>query len=173
MRTPEEARRRRAADTITADALGAAARWWADRLRDGAGVGDNGGRDPQNNAARRLANVLRNSVVITEGMCARFEAELLDKLVRWMTGHPTGHHAPSYYERVCRGDDGALGLEIEIDYHATGMLLCALIAAGVDPVMADSYVLPLKTRMEIYPSRVLVRHGAAALAAQIWPLAEE
>lgn len=71
---------------------------------------------------------------------------------------------PSWEERF-----SADGFTVSIDYHATGVLLRSLVAAGVKPSIADTSALPLKTRMRIAnDGAVSVWHGYRADEVVVW-----
>ncbi len=151
-------------DELLIAAARAAAEWWTARLRDGAGIGDNGGRDPANTMARVLVRHARNGAEITEQTCEAFRAHLEQSLHDALSYR--GSFQETYHQRRSveqRGwDGGSASISLDIDYHATGVLYDACRAAGLSDYVADSCALPLKTRMAVSARVVEVAHGYGA-----------
>lgn len=142
-------------------AAGAAAKWWADKLRDKSCVGNNGGRDVQNVMARALSIRLREGANITPEMCDKFEDLLYKRICRIFSGEESASNRWSFevWEDRKGFDYGGADIHFDIDYHPHGVLLDCLLEAGVEKWCAESYALPLKTRMFISARRVVVFAG--------------
>lgn len=152
-------------DEMEYRASAAAARWWADRLRDGAGIGDNGSDDPSSVMAMGLTYLIRKQCPITPEICTRFERILTEKLVDgFETAQVTGNH----WNDSSGFDNGGVCLQPSVDYGPTKELYDALIEAGITENVAHSAALPLKTHMRVSARRVLVAHGYGARYVEIY-----
>ena len=140
-----------------------AAKWWADRLRDAAGVGDNGARDHSSSMAFGLTALLRDRHPPTEENCEVFERELARAIVTLIDRDDR-----SCYRDVSGFDDGGPCVRLGVDYHPDAVLHGALLEAGVHESVASTSALPLKTVMRVSARRVIVAHGYAQPWREIW-----
>ena len=141
----------------------AAAKWWADRLRDGAGIGDNGALDANSIAAAGFTLLIRARHQPTEDNCARFERELERAICLLVSTEDYRCY------RDCPGfDDGGSCLVLSVDYHPCDVLHGALIEAGIHASVASTAALPLKTAMWVSARMVRVAHGYGAPQQEIW-----
>ena len=142
----------------------AAASWWAKRLADGAGVGDNGDRSLPNLMARTLCQMTREKMTITPEICAAFATHLRDRILADMV-IGSGRCTRDVFGYFDAGPE----VDLDIDYHPTRNLVDSLVAAGIDKSDAGSMsILPLKTDMRVSARRVLVKHGYGADHVEIW-----
>lgn len=140
----------------------AAAKWWADRLRDGAGVGDNGGNDRGSILAGGLIGMLRATACPTPENCDKFETLLVTAICEALADE-TG-----CYRDVGAYYDGGPDLRMSVDYHPDRILRDALLAAGVGSQVISMAALPMKTRVFCSARRVTVSHGYAATHVEIY-----
>lgn len=139
-----------------------AAAWWADRLRSGVGLGENGADDPQSVMAGGFVRLARLRYPIFEETCLRFEQLLTEKII-----------AEFGNERRLREDldgfdFGGPLVELGVDYNPCPLLYDALVESGVSENMAGMMVLPWKTRMRVSRRRVLLRAGYGADEEEIY-----
>lgn len=146
---------------------GIAATWWADRMRDGRGIGDNGatgGPGRENHAPSVAAMSL--SLMANRDAWARgdlsmakidaFETGLTLAIVR-VFEEPNAEQR--LYRDVAGWTDGGPDLRLHVDYHPDRLLYDALIAAGIPKIVADMFALPLKSSTWISARRVAIRGG--------------
>jgi len=145
------------------DAAAAAAKWWADRLRDAAGVGDNGSRDPSSLMAGGFIALIRAKSPPTEDNCVRFERELTHAIATLIE-----RHDQSCWPDLSGFDDGGPCVRLRVDYHPCPVLYGALLEAGVHESVADTAALPLKTNMRVSARRVLLAHGYGSPWHELW-----
>lgn len=141
----------------------AAAKWWADRLRDGSGIGNNGSNDLNSIAAGGMMELIRSRHPPTEKNCASFEHELtraIDTLIN--------RDDPECWRDTSGFDDGGQCVVFRVDYHPDDILYGALIESGIHDSVARTSALPLKTNMRVSARRVLVAHGHANPWRELW-----
>lgn len=138
------------------------ARWWADRLRDGRGVGDNGATDKRSVMAGVITNMTRSLSPITPKICDGFEELLRVAMIREMVD-PHG----ICYRDVTGFSDGGLDLRFGVDYNPDPILYSALRGAGIEAIIAERTALPWKTMMFCSARRVLVKSGYRAKRVEI------
>lgn len=141
----------------------AAAKWWAERLRDGAGIGNNGSADPSSVMAGFMVSILRDRHPPTTENCAAFERLLAAAIARALN-----ERDPICYYDSSGFDDGGPCLALSVDYNPDRLLYACLIEAGVHESIASMSALPLKTRMRISARRVLVSHGYGKQLSELW-----
>lgn len=116
-----------------------AAKWWADRMREGVKL-DNG-KEPEALMAQALGYALRHQV--PHDRIDEFEDHLCTIL-------------------LARDDSWGFG----VDYHPSRELAEALTLAGIPVTLT---VLPWKTTMWATDQEVRVRHGYGAPEEVLWP----
>lgn len=152
-----------------------ASAWWAERVRDAQGVGDNGatggpGREAHlpSMLAMGLAQQARREANIRPADVDSFQTALREQLVATMRGAPYNAGFPPCHHRDidpwCRP---IVSVRLEVDYHPYGLLKTALAASSIPANLADWAVLPLKTHMEVSARRIELRAGYAAGSVQL------
>ncbi len=142
-----------------------AAAWWAGRLRDASGVGDNGAREIQSVMACAMTRMIRDRNPPTEANCERFEIALRRRLVESLTSQVG---IGSFYYDHSGWDDGGIDVCMRVDYHPDPILLECLAIAGVERNIAEVAALPLKTTMRASARRIILAHGYAAPWVEIY-----
>lgn len=148
---------------MTREYAKAAAKWWSDRLRDAAGVGDNGSRDLNSLMAGGWMYMIRDRHPPTEENCAAFEHELTNAIATLIE-----RNDPTCWPDYSGFDDGGLCVKLGVDYHPDQILYGALLEAGVHQSVASMSALPLKTIMRVGARRVIVAHGYGHPWTEIW-----
>lgn len=146
-------------------AAAAGAKWWADRLRDAVGVGDNGDQSSRGALGCVLTQMLRDRNPPTEDHCERFEQLMTTRLAQQLV-RPTDD--ATWYRDVSGWDDGGVCIALRVDYHPCPLLRATLLDAGIERNVADVAALPLKTTMKVSRRRILVAHGYGARFAEIY-----
>jgi len=139
-----------------------AAKWWADRLRDGAGVGDNGEKS-QAAMSDMLTNLIRQNHPITAKNCEDFEVYLSAAIIT----------AIKTESDLCYRDqgpwyEGGPCLRFGVDYHQDLILRSTMLDAGVHESVVGMAALPWKTKMFCSARRVLIAHGYGARRVEIY-----
>lgn len=147
-----------------------AARWWADRLRESAGVVaelpmfDQAGlmRDTEDGLKRAVfvdifSQMARDKSSVTASHCDDFQKRLHERI-----RHELYHDSRHCWRDVGGWDDGGPDLHLSVDYSPDEILLNMLRDAGVDRNMAEMFGLPHKTDMRVSARRVEVSHGYGA-----------
>lgn len=155
------------------ETISVAAKWWADRLRSTAGIGDNGARDISNMMAMGMVRMIRDRCPPTEENAKRFEAELVARLedafiridayeaIPHPRGAPPDVGAGWYFDNA-GWNDGGVDISLKVDYHPDPLLYDALVAAGISENVAGIAALPLKTHMRASRRRIVVSEGYGA-----------
>lgn len=146
-----------------------AARWWSDRLADGAGVGDNGACGGLNRELHLPSLIsMGMSQKIREGKITAEHVEKFRQLLRavLLESYMNGNHF--YVDGCCGWHSGGPDVTLSVDYHPEPMLYQSLLGAGVPDYVARSSALPLKTNMRVSARRVIVGHGYQAPWVEIY-----
>lgn len=150
-----------------------AATWWADRLRDAVGVGDNGDNTDVSMLAGGMMQIIRSRNPPTAENIARFQSILAAKTAAAFEAIGDGRGTSvnigcNWYYDEAGFDDGGPDLCLSVDYHPSAMLYDSLIEAGIEKNVANVAALPLKTSMKVSRRRILVKHGYGALFVEIF-----
>lgn len=130
--------------------IAVAAKWWADKLRNGSTADLGGSRDKGAALSEMMLLLLKSSSdPIPSETIDRFEA-LLRNEIRKQIGDNWKPENPEW---------GAYNRVVSVDYHPCESLSNAYHGVGLDNDMAD---LPMKTVMRINPGKVTVAEGYGA-----------
>ncbi len=146
-------------------------KWWADRIRDGVGIGDNGACDIKNVGSKDgrefhlpsaigmfMTQKIREEHPIDEAVVQKFQDIFCARIVEKLR-NPENKYPRLDIEGWCVGGPQ---VEADVDYHAWGLLLDSAVDAGIEKGLASSFIFPLKTRMMCSARSVVVRAGYAA-----------